>query len=57
LRGTVPTTISKEGFTWAEGVTKGADEKFANVHEQLKSFDADLTELRERIAPGRENRS
>jgi hypothetical protein len=57
LRGSIPTTISREGFTWAEGVTKGADEKFAKVQEQLKSFDADLTELRGRIAPGRETPS
>jgi hypothetical protein len=57
LRGTVPTTISRAGFTWAQGVTKTADEKVASFQEQLNSFGAELTALAEEIAPGRGKRS
>jgi membrane-bound ClpP family serine protease len=57
LRGAVPTTISKEGFTWAQEVTKAADEKVANAQEQLKSFRAELTQRPEQLAPRRENPS
>jgi hypothetical protein len=57
LRGTVPTTISREGFTWAQGVTETANERLANFREQIESFEADLTELRGQIAPGRGNPS
>ena len=53
LRGAVPTTISREGFTWAQGVTKTADEKVASLQEQLNSFGMDLTALAEQIAPSR----
>jgi hypothetical protein len=57
LRGAVPTTISREGFTWAQGVTKAVEEKLANVEERLDSFEADLTERPDQIAPRRENPS
>jgi hypothetical protein len=57
LRGAVPTTVSKEGFTWAQAVTKEAEEAIASAQEQLESFKADLTERADQIAPGRENAS
>jgi hypothetical protein len=53
LHGTVPTTISREGFTWAQGVTETANEKLANLDERLESLEVDLTELRAPVAPGR----
>lgn len=57
LRGAVPTTISKEGFTWAQEVTKMTDEAIASARDQLKSYDADLTKRVEQIAHRRENPS
>ena len=57
VRGAVPTTISKEGFTWAQEVTKVTDEVLASAQEQLKSVEADLTHSANHIAPGRENAS
>lgn len=57
LRGAIPTTISKEGFTWAQAVTKEAEEAIASAQEQLKSFDVDLTKRGDQIAPGRESAS
>jgi hypothetical protein len=57
LRGAVPMTISREGFTWAQEVTKAANEKLANLQEQIESLAVDLTELTEQIAPGRGSRS
>jgi hypothetical protein len=57
VRGAIPTTISKEGFTWAQEVTKAADEKLANLQKQAKSLREDLTERAEQIAPRREKPS
>jgi hypothetical protein len=57
VRGAIPTSISKEGFTWEQAFTSVADEAFAGVQEQLQSFEADLTELTAQIAPGRGNPS
>ena len=57
LRGAIPTTISKEGFTWAQAVTKEAEEAIASTQEQLESFEVDLTKRGDQIAPGRENAS
>jgi hypothetical protein len=56
VRGAVPTTISKEGFTWAQEVTKAADEALASVREHLKSVEA-LTERADKVAPRRGNPS
>jgi hypothetical protein len=56
LRGTVPTTISREGFTWTRGVTETED-KLVSFHERLDSFEADLTALADLIAPSRESPS
>jgi hypothetical protein len=50
VRGAVPTTISKEGFTWAQELTKMTDEVIASARDQLKSYEADLTEQAEQIA-------
>ena len=57
LRGAVPTTISKEGFTWAKEVTKATHEELAGVRAQLESLGLALTELAGQIAPGRGNPS
>jgi hypothetical protein len=57
LRGAIPTTISKEGFTWAQDLTKETDEAITVLRQQVKSLEADLTALRDQVAPGRENRS
>ena len=57
LRGAIPTSISKEGFTWAQEVTKAADRGLASAQEQVKSYEADLTKRAEQIAHGRENPS
>jgi hypothetical protein len=43
LRGAVPTTITKEGFTWAQAVTKEAEEAIASAQAELESFDVRLT--------------
>ena len=48
-RGAVPTTISKEGFSWAQGVTQLTDEALAGVQDQIDSFEADLREIEQRI--------
>jgi hypothetical protein len=56
LRGSVPTTISREGFTWAQEATKLANE-VANIREQTRSLEVDLTELTDQVAPGRGNPS
>jgi hypothetical protein len=57
VRGAVPTTISREGFTWAQEATKLAKEELANLREQIGSLKVDLTEFGEQIAPGRGNPS
>jgi hypothetical protein len=57
LRGAVPTTISREGFTWTQAVTMEADDAIASAQERLKSYDADLTTRAEQIAHGRESPS
>ena len=56
LRGAVPTTISREGFTWAQEMTKVAEE-LANGRAQIESLKGNLTERAEQIAPGRGNPS
>jgi hypothetical protein len=53
VRGAIPTSISKEGFTWEQEVTRATNEAITGVQEQLKSFEADLTELADQIAPRR----
>jgi hypothetical protein len=50
VRGAIPTSISKEGFTWEQEVMRVADEAFTGVQEQLKSFETDLSDLAEQIA-------
>jgi hypothetical protein len=57
VRGAVPTTISREGFTWAQEATKLANGELANLREQIGSIKVDLTELTEQIDPGRGNPS
>jgi hypothetical protein len=57
VRGAIPTTISKEGFTWAQEVTKEADEALASAREQLKSVEAGLTTRADQVAPRRWNPS
>jgi hypothetical protein len=57
VRGAVPTTISKEGFTWTQELTKETDEAIKILRQQVKSFDALLTELAEQVALGREKPS
>jgi hypothetical protein len=57
LRGAIPTTISKEGFTWPQDLTKETDEAIAILQKQVKSFEADLTALRDQVALGREKPS
>jgi hypothetical protein len=57
LRGAIPTTISKEGFTWAQEMTKMTDEVIASARDQLESYEADLTKQAEQIAHRRENPS
>src|SRR5919199_1110337 len=53
LRGAIPTTISKEGFTWARDLATETDEAIAVLHQRVKSFEEDLTALRAQVAPGR----
>ena len=57
LRGAIPTTISKEGFTWARDLATETDEAIAVLHQRVKSFEEDLTALRAQVALGRENPS
>jgi hypothetical protein len=57
LRGAIPTAISKEGFTWAQELTKETKEAIAVLHQQVKSFEADLTALRDEVALRREHPS
>jgi hypothetical protein len=57
LRGAIPTSISKEGFTWAQEVTKMTDEVITSARGQLESYEADLTTRAEQIAHRRENPS
>ena len=57
LRGAIPTTISKEGFTWAQELTEETKETIAALQKQVKSFETDLTALRDQVALGRENPS
>jgi hypothetical protein len=57
LRGAIPTAISKEGFTWAQELTKETNETISTLRKQVKSFEADLTALTDQIAPGREKPS
>jgi hypothetical protein len=57
LRGAIPTTISKEGFSWARDLTKETDEAIAILQKRVKSFEADLTALRDQVALGRGNPS
>jgi hypothetical protein len=57
LRGAIPTTISKEGFIWAQELTEETEETIAVLQKQVKSFETDLTALRDQVALGRENPS
>jgi hypothetical protein len=57
LRGAIPTTISKEGFTWAQELTKETDETVAILETAVKSLEANLTTLADQVAPGREKPS
>ena len=57
LRGAIPTTISKEGFTWAQELTKESKEAIAILQKQVRSFEADLTTLADQVALGREKPS
>jgi hypothetical protein len=57
FRGVVPTTISREGFIWAQEATKVANEELASLQEQLERLKVDLTERPEQIAHGRGNPS
>jgi hypothetical protein len=56
-RGAVPTTISREGFTWVQEATKAADEELASLQEQLERLKVELPERPEQIAHGRGNPS
>ena len=38
LRGAIPTTISKEGFTWAQEVTKMTDEVIKKLDAAIEAF-------------------
>jgi hypothetical protein len=57
LRGAIPTAISKEGFTWAQELTKETDETVAILETAVKSLEANLTTLADQVAPGREKPS
>ena len=57
LRGSIPTTISKEGFTWAQELTKETDETVAILETAVTSLEANLTTLADQVAPGQEKRS
>jgi len=57
VRGAVPTTISKEGFTWAQEATKATHEELESVRAQLESLGLELTEFAGQLAPGRGNPS
>ena len=50
VRGAIPTSISKEGFTWEQEVTRATNEAITGVQEQLKSFETNLTDLAEQVA-------
>jgi hypothetical protein len=57
LRGAIPTTISKEGFTWAHRFTKENEDTIAILGKKVRSLEADLTTLTEQVALGREKPS
>ena len=57
LRGAIPTTISKEGFGWAQEFTTETDESITVLRQQVKSLEADLTTLADQLALGREKPS
>ena len=57
LRGAIPTTISKEGFTWAQELTKESKDGIAILGKQVRSLEADLTTLTDQVALGREKPS
>jgi hypothetical protein len=57
LRGAIPTTISKEGFTWAQELTKETEDATTILRKQVRSLEVDLTALRNQLALGRENPS
>ena len=56
-RGAIPTTISKEGFTWAQELTKENKDGIAILRERVRSLEADLTTLTGQVALGREKPS
>jgi hypothetical protein len=55
VRGSVPTAISKEGFTWAQELTKETEDATTILRKEVRSLEADLTALRNQLALGREN--
>jgi hypothetical protein len=57
VRGAVPTTISKEGFTWTQELTKETEDAIAILRKQVRSLEADLTTLADQVALGREKPS
>jgi hypothetical protein len=57
LRGAIPTTISKEGFTWAHQFTKENEDTIAILRRKVRSLEADLTTLTDQVALGREKPS
>jgi hypothetical protein len=57
VRGAVPTTISKAGFTWTQELPGQTDEAIAILQKQARSFEADLTALADQVALGREKPS
>ena len=57
LRGAIPTAISKEGFTWAQELTKETNEAITILRKQVRSIEADLTTLADQVASGREKPS
>jgi hypothetical protein len=57
LRGAIPTTVSKEGFTWAHQFTKETEDTIATLRKQVRSLEADLTTLTDQVVLGREKPS
>src|SRR5918912_934327 len=53
LRGAIPTTISKEGFGWAQEFTTETDESITVLRQQVKSLEADLTTPADQLDLGR----
>jgi hypothetical protein len=50
IRGELPSTISKEGVTWAETAASGTDDAIAALQAQVDKIGFDVQELSRRVA-------